>query len=477
VTVGADRVAIPPVGDEITRRAWLALLVSTIVVFLVVIDISAVNVAFPSIRKDFDVSASQLSWIISAYNIVVGALLMVSGRVADSVGRRKIYLPGVAIFGIGSLLCALAPSAGLLIGARIVQAVGGSITLAAGFAVMLPEFPPTRRSTAIGIAGATGALGAVVGPVVGSLLIDLFSWRAIFWMNVPLCILVLVIGPRLLSESRDPNATGRIDPIGVPLGTAAVALIMFSIVQSESWGISDIRVIGLFLVGLGLIPVLLHRSKVHPEPLINLELFRYRSFTSANIGVSFYGLAFTAGFLTNSLLLQEVWDLPIRTVGLALGPSPLLAAAISPVTGRWADRIGHRWILGIGCIFCGLPYLLYVLVLGEDSNVWATFVPISLLSGIGVGLTVATWSSAGISDIPAERFGVAGATYNTLRQASYALGVSVVITLIAAAGDETTLRGVKWAFIWVTAGYFVAALSVVITFPAGSSRDRAATSS
>lgn len=477
MTVGADRVAIPPVGDEITRRAWLALLVSTIVVFLVVIDISAVNVAFPSIRKDFDVSASQLSWIISAYNIVVGALLMVSGRVADSVGRRKIYLPGVAIFGIGSLLCALAPSAGLLIGARIVQAVGGSITLAAGFAVMLPEFPPTRRSTAIGIAGATGALGAVVGPVVGSLLIDLFSWRAIFWMNVPLCILVLVIGPRLLSESRDPNATGRIDPIGVPLGTAAVALIMFSIVQSESWGISDIRVIGLFLVGLGLIPVLLHRSKVHPEPLINLELFRYRSFTSANIGVSFYGLAFTAGFLTNSLLLQEVWDLPIRTVGLALGPSPLLAAAISPVTGRWADRIGHRWILGIGCIFCGLPYLLYVLVLGEDSNVWATFVPISLLSGIGVGLTVATWSSAGISDIPAERFGVAGATYNTLRQASYALGVSVVITLIAAAGDETTLRGVKWAFIWVTAGYFVAALSVVITFPAGSSRDRAATSS
>lgn len=461
----------------VTRSAWLALGVSTMVTFLVVIDISAVNVAFPSIREDFEVSSSQLSWIISAYNIVVGALLMVSGRIADSVGRRKIYLPGVAIFGFGSLLCALSPSAGLLIGARVVQAIGGSITLAAGFAVMLPEFPSTRRSTAIGVAGATGALGAVVGPVVGSLLIDLFSWRAIFWMNVPLCLLVLFIGPRLLRESSDPDATGRIDPIGVPLGTAAVALIMFAIVQSESWGIGDFRVIAMFVIGLALIPALLKRSRVHPEPLINLELFSYRSFTSANIGVSFYGLAFTSGFLTNSLLLQEVWDLPIRTVGLALAPSPLLAAIISPVTGRWADRIGHRWILGIGCGFCGLPYLLYVLLLTETSGLWTMFVPISLLTGIGVGLTVATWSSAGISDIPEERFGVAGATYNTLRQAAYGLGVAVVITLIAAAGDDTTLRGVKWAFAWVAAGYFASALSVVLTFPAGSSRDRAAAAS
>ena len=166
---------------------------STLVVFLVVIDISAVNVAFPSIREDFAVSDSSLSWVIGAYNIVVGSLLMVSGRLADSLGRRKVYLPGVAIFGLGSALCALAPSAAWLIAARVVQAVGGSVTMAAGFAVMLPEFPPNRRSTAIGFAGATGALGAVVGPVVGSVLIDAFSWRGIFWVNVPLCALVLLI--------------------------------------------------------------------------------------------------------------------------------------------------------------------------------------------------------------------------------------------------------------------------------------------
>lgn len=462
--------------DPIPRRAWLALLVSTIVVFLVVIDISAVNVAFPSIRKDFEVSPSELSWIISAYNIVVGALLMLSGRLADSIGRRKVYLPGVAIFGLGSMLCALAPGAGWLIAARVVQAIGGSITLAGGFAVMLPEFPPTRRGTAIGIAGATGGLGAVVGPVVGSLLIDVFSWRAIFWLNVPLCVLVLFLGPRLLGESRDPNATGRIDPVGVPIGTAAVALIMFGIVQSESWGIGDARVIGLVVVGLALMPVLLWRCRVHPEPLIQLELFRYRSFASTNLGVSFYGLAFTAGFLTNSLFLQEVWDLPVREVGLALAPSPVLSAIVSPITGRWADRVGHRWLLGMGCLSLALSYLLYIVLLDSQPQVWSVFVPVSLLGGLGVGLTVATWSSAGVSDIPQAKFGVAGATFNTLRQAAYALGISVVITLIAAGGEGTTLRGIRWAYVWTASAYVVAALAVMLTFPAGSARDRATAS-
>ncbi len=465
---------IGPATDEgIPRRAWLALSVSTTVVFLVVIDISAVNVAFPSIREDFEVSDSELSWIIGAYNIVVGSLLMLSGRLADSIGRRKVYLPGVAIFGIGSMLCALSPSAGFLIGARVVQAVGGSITLAAGFAVMLPEFPPNRRSTAIGVAGATGGLGAVVGPVVGSVLIDLFSWRGIFWLNVPLCLLVLVFGPRLLGESRDPDATGRIDLIGVLVGTAAVALLMFAIVQSESWGVGDWRVLVLFGIGLVLVPTLVQRSRHHPEPLINLELFKYRSFTSANIGVFLYGLGFTAGFLVNSLLLQDVWDMEIRDVGLALAPSPLLSAVVSPITGRWADRIGHRWILAGGCASCGVGFLLYVLLLDEQKAVWTTFVPLSLFVGLGVGLTIATWSSAGIADIPQAKFGVAGATYNTLRQAAFGLGVSVAITLIAAGGEDTTIGGIRDAYGWVAAMYFLAALSVIVTFPAGSARDRA----
>ncbi len=467
--------ASPP-DTAVSREAWLALSVSTLVVFLVVIDISAVNVAFPSIRDDFDVSSSDLSWIVSGYSITVGALLMLSGRLADSLGRRKVYLPGVALFAVGSALCALAPGPGFLIAARLVQGVGGAVVNAAGFAVMLPEFPPSRRSTAIGIAGATGSLGAVAGPVIGSILIDLFSWRAIFWVNVPLCILVLLIGPRLLNESKDPNATGKVDPIGVPVGTAAVALIMFAVVQSERWGLADLRVVAMLVVGLTLIPVLLRRSRVHPEPLINLELFRYQSFRSANMGVTFYGLAFGSGFLVNSLMLQEVWDQPIRTVGLALIPGPLLAAVVSPITGRLADRYGHRWLLALGCVLCGLGYLAYALLLDDTPQVLAIFVPVGVVIGAGIGLTVATWSSAGLSDIPQAQFGVASSTYNTLRQAAYALGVSVSITLIAAASstaDLTTMRGIKWAWFWVAGCFFLSAVSVIVTFPSGSSHDRA----
>ena len=456
---------------EVTREAWLALGVSTLVTFLVVIDISAVNVAFPSIRDDFDVSDSGLSWVVSGYNIAVGALLLVSGRLADSIGRRKVFLPGVFLFGLGSLLCASAPSAALLIAARLVQGVGGAVVSAAGFAVMLPGFPPSRRSTAIGVAGAMGALGSVVGPAVGSFLIDAFSWRAIFFINVPLCLLVLVLGPRLLAESKDPDATGRIDLVGVAIGTAAVAFVMFAIVQSESWGLGDTRVIGIALVGLALMPTLIQRSRSHPEPLINLSLFRFASFRSATIGTAFYGLAFTSGFLTNSLALQDAWDQPIRTVGLALVPAPAFGAVVSIFTGRQADRIGHRWLLGAGCLICSLGYLLYATVLGDDPQVFSRFVPIGLLIGAGIGLTVATWSSAGLSDIPQANFGVASATYNTLRQAAYGMGIAVVITLIAR-NSGTDIASFRAAWLWSAVCYLLSGIAVMLTFPAGSSHDR-----
>lgn len=459
--------------ETIPRRAWMALFVSTLVVFLAVINISSVNVAFPSIREDFGSTDAELSWIIGAYNLVVGSLLLAAGRLSDSLGRRKVYLPGVAVFGVGSVLCALAPGTWWLVAARVVQGVGGSITMAAGFAVMLPEFPPTRRSTPIGIAGAAGALGAVVGPVVGSLLIDAFSWRGTFWINVPLCLLVLAIGPRYLSESKDPAATGRIDWLGVLLGTIGVASVMFGIVQTEVWGVGDARIIALVMLGLGLAVALVRRSRTHPEPLIDVDLFRFRSFTSSNIGGAFYGLGFTAGALVSSLMLQDVWDLPVRDVGLAFAPSPLLAAAISPIAGRWADRIGHRWILAVGCGLCAVTYLGYIVVFDETAEPWRQYVPLSLPLGVGIGMTVSTWSSAGVSDVPPARFGIAGATFNTLRNGAYGLGTAVVVALIAAAGDTTTLVGIERAYGFIAVCYVFAAVSVALTFPAGAARDRA----
>ena len=472
--------APPGVGfgdDTVARSAWLALTVTTLVFFLVVIDISAVNVAFPSIADDFDVTTAHLSWILSGYNITVAALLLTAGRLADSLGRKKVFLPGVAIFMVGSILCGLATGVNTLIGARILQAIGGAILSPTALAVVLPEFPPAKRSTAIGILGAVGSLGAVAGPAIGSVLIDLGSWRGIFLINVPICALVLAVAPRLLRESKNPAARGRIDLLGVVIGTLAIGAVMVAIVQSESWGPTDGRVVVLALVGLGLIPALIRRSRSHDEPLIETVLFRHRSFASVNGAIALFALAFTSGFLTNSLLLQELWDQPITTTGQALVVSPLLSAVVSPFAGRLADRIGHRWILAVGSTLSAAGYIGYLLVLNEEPHVFDRLVPLSLMVGIGTGSTVATWSSAGLADVAPDRFGTANATVRTTQQVFYAVGISVVVTLLAAGSGATHgIEGYRWAWTWVAIMYGAAAVVIATTFPSGSSRQRAAQS-
>lgn len=467
-----DRLGLPSDDDRVPRQAWLALFVTTLVFLLVVIDISVVNVAFPSIAADFGVSTAGLSWIISGYNVTVGALLLVAGRLADSLGRKKLFIPAVAVFLAGSVLCGLAPNRNLLIAARVVQALGGAVLSPTAVAVVLPEFPLTKRSTAIGILGATGGLGAVFGPALGSLIIDLWSWRGVFLINVPICLLVLAVSPRLLRESKNPDATGRIDLVGVVIGTAAVASIMFGIVESEQYGFTSPRVLGLVAVGLVLVPVLLRRSARHPEPLLDLPLFRYRSFAAANAGVAFYSLGFTSGALINSLLLQELWHLPITRTGQALLAGPALSALVAPLSGRLADRVGHRWILVAGCLASAVANVLYHLLLGTDPAVWTRFVPISCLVGLGTGTTIATWSSAGMSDVPPAQFGTANATIRTAQQVFYAFGVSVVVILIGRGTGLGGLEGFRWAWTWVTATYLAAAVVVAVFFPAGSSRDR-----
>ncbi|MEM9561016.1 MAG: MFS transporter [Actinomycetota bacterium] len=460
-------------AEVIPRSAWLALTITTLVFFLVVVDVSAVNVAFPSIEDDLGSSRSTLSWIISAYNIVVATGLLPAGRWADSLGRKRLFIPGVAIFLAGSLACGLAPGVGWLIAARVVQAIGGSIISATAIAVVLPGFPFDRRGMVIGIAGATAALGGVAGPALGSILIDAFGWRSIFLINVPACLAILLLAPRLLQESKDPAASGRIDLLGAPIGTVAVALIMFGVVQSEAWGLADPRSVALVVVGLALLPVLVWRSARHPEPLLNLDLFAIRSFSSTAAGIAVYSLAFTSGFLVNSLLLQDLWDQSITTTGLALVFSPILAAVGSPIAGSLADRIGHRWILGVGSALCGLANLGYLLVLDDEAAVFTRFVPLSLVVGVGIGLSISSWSSAGLADVAPARFGVANATIRTIQQCAFALGVAVVITLLAVGDDRTPLNGYRLAWLWVGGCYLVSAVLIVATFPAGSSRDRA----
>ncbi len=457
-------------SEPVSRQAWLALGVATLVSFLVVVDVSVVNVAFHTIREDLGSTDAQLGWIVSGYNIGVAALLLLGGRLADSIGRKKVFLPGVALFLLGSLLCGVAPNASLLIAARVLQAAGGAVVMPASLALVLPEFPLSRRSMAVGFWGATASLGGAFGPSLGSLLIGLGSWRWIFFINVPLCLLVLFLGRRIFHESRNPDATGRMDLLGIPIGTAGVALVMFAIVRSESWGLTNAKTWGMAAVGLALLGWLWWRSAHHPEPMLDLTLFRHRSFASCNGAVALYSLGFTSGFLLNSLFLQELWGLSLRQTALALTPSPLLATVVSMVAGRWADRYGHRWLISVGSLGLAIPPFIYLFVLSEDPRVWTAYVPLSLISGLGTGLSVAQWFSAAVSDVGPARFGVANATLRTVMQVFFGVGTSVIIALLASAEG---LVGFQRGWVWVSATMAACAVVTLATFPAGSSSGRA----
>lgn len=459
--------------EPVERRSWLALGAATAAAFMVVVDVSIVNVAFPSIQKSLGASNAALSWIVSGYSITVGSFLLLSGRLADRQGRRKMFNLGLAIFAVGSLFSGVAPEVEVLIAARVVQAMGGSLIMPSSLAMVLPEFPVSRRSAAIGMWGAMGALGAAFGPSIGALLIEGLGWRWIFYVNLPIAALVFMASTRLVRESRDEDSEGRLDVVGVPMGTLALALVMVAIVQGEGWGYGDPRIVVFAVVGVVLLPFVVWRSRSRPNPLLDLSLFSYRSFSSATASFGLYALGFVPGFLMSSLLLQDLWGLTVLEAGLGLTPGPIMASALSVPIGRMADQWGHRWLLTSGVALCGLSYLWLLLLAGESSAYFAVFLPSSIALGTGVGLSIATFVSAAMCDIPPSRFAIANATTRTVQQVCFALGIAVVVALFSSAPAGELLIGFQRAWIWVIVTFAASAVVIMATFPSGTAVRRA----
>jgi EmrB/QacA subfamily drug resistance transporter len=461
----------PVPSTEVPREAWLALAVATSAAFLVVIDVSVVNVALPSISADFDATTTELSWVVSGYNIALASLLLLAGRLADRRGRRRMFMTGIIGFLAGSALCGLAPNATALIAARVVQAVGGALLTPASLAMVLPQFPLAKRGVAIGVWGAMGALGAAFGPSVGALLIEASSWRLIFLINVPIGLLVVVAASRFVPESRDETATGPLDLIGVPVGGAGVALVMWGIIRAEEYGWTDGSVLGLVVVGLVLVPVVVWRSARHPGPLLDLSLFRARSFSVAIAAFWFYSLGFTAGFLLNSFMLQRLWGMSVLATGFALTPGPIVGALSSAPLGSLSDRVGHRWVVASGALLCSASYLWLLLFVGAEQEYVRVFLPASLTLGLGVGATIAGLQSAAMSEIAPHQFASANASTRTTQQIGYAIGISVVLTLAA----DLDLAGFRSGYTWVVGAFAAAAVVIATRYPSGSASSRAST--
>jgi len=432
----------------IDRRAWRTLAITSVVVFMVSLEITVIALALPEIRSAFDNPAdSTISWILTTYNIGVASLLLLAGWWADKSGRKKVFLIGLSFFALGSVIAALAQSVEMLIFARAIQSIGGAIQYPAGLALLLPAFPIERRQSAIGIWGAMGALAAAVGPSFGSVLVDLFGWRSIFAINVPVALLAIVGGWFWLEEGRGEVSAERVDVIGVPLASLGVGAIILGIVQADQWGPGSPAQLLTIGLGIALFIAFIVRSRTHRAPLFDLALLKLRSFSDANLGMTAFTMAFFAWLVTLPTFLQEHWDWSVLKTGFAIAPGPLVAMLLSPIFGRIADRVGPAPLLMVGGAAGAVGMILQrTLTTLEPNFVLAVLIP-SIFIGVAAGASFAMSVAAAMRDVPPPQFGMAGAGRTTIFQLAIALGIALGFALTAGDGtaaDALTRNGRLW---------------------------------
>lgn len=420
------------------------LLVAASGAFLAFLDATIVNVAFPSLVESFpDTSIGDLSWVLNAYNIVFAAFLVVFGRMADLLGRRRTFVWGVGLFTVASLACGLAPSVELLVVARVVQALGAALLVPASLALVVEAFPPERRAHAIGLWGATAAVAAGLGPPLGGALVELGDWRWAFLVNLPPGIAAVLIARRSLVESRAPGRRRLPDLRGAALLAASLGLLNLALVQGDAWGWAAASTIGALVVSAVLLAGFVASSRVHPVPLLDPALLRIRSFRLANMATALAGFGFFAYLLTNVLWLTYVWDYSVLRAGAALMPGALVAAVVASRLGPVAEKHGYRLVVVPGALVWAGAYVWYRQVTGLEPAFLMEWLPGQVLSGIGVGMTLPVLGSAALAAVPGGRFATASAVVSSARQVGGVLGIAVLVVVVGTPAPETIVGALR----------------------------------
>jgi len=325
------------------RSEWVVLLSTSLAVFAVFLDTTIGFVSFPAISATFRAAGpSTLSWVLNAYTLVFAALLIPAGRLADRVGRRKMFLIGVVVFTSGSMLCGLAPHVGFLIVAEMLEAAGAAILVPASLALVLQTFPPAKVPMAVAIWGAIGAVAGAAGPTLGALVVSNLSWRWAFYINLPVGVVSFFLGRAVLPEGREANPGRLPDPLGVVLLAGGFATLTWAIVETNSWGWGSARFLLTALAAATMLGAFVYRCGRVGNPVIHLGLFQINNFRWANAGMIVFAVGFNAMFLGNVLFLTRVWHYSILRAGLAISVGPLIVAALAPRFGKLAGRIGQR---------------------------------------------------------------------------------------------------------------------------------------
>jgi EmrB/QacA subfamily drug resistance transporter len=416
-------------------------------VFLSILDLFIVNIAFPDLRRDFAGSSlPALSWVLTAYAIVFAAVLVPAGRLGDLFGRRRLFVAGLALFTLGSALCALAPSLGLLIAARVLQGAGAAALTPNSLGLVLPLFPPERRAAVIGAWAAIGAVGASLAPPLGGLLVEA-SWRWIFVVNVPLGVLAIVLALRLIPEIRDARATRLPDLAGIALLVGAVGALTLGLAEGPEWG-WDGRVVAAFAAALVLGAVFLRRTARHPAPVVELSLLRVPAFALAGLSTFLFSAGFAGLLFGNVIFLTEVWDYSVLEAGFAFAPGPVMAATTAVLSSRLTTRIRPA-ALGVpgGFLFAaGCGY--WISRAGLAPHYLADLLPGQILTGTGVGLMLPAFTATAAATLPPERLATGIGVQTMFRQLGAALGLAAWVAIAghAAPADVLDAFGAGWAF-------------------------------
>jgi EmrB/QacA subfamily drug resistance transporter len=397
--------------------------------FIVGLDNTIVNIALPSLRVDLHASTSGLQWIIDAYTLVLASLLVLGGSTGDRLGRRRVFQTGLTLFTIGSLLCSVAPSLGWLIAFRALQAVGGSMLNPVALSIITNVFrEPRERARAIGVWGAVIGFSQALGPLLGGVLVDSLSWRAIFWINVPFGIAAFVMAMRFVPESKAPHPR-RLDPVGQTMVLVLLATVTYGIIEGPSRGWGSLEIVACFVVGAAALVGLLTYEPRRREPLLDLRFFRSVPFSGATI-IAVCAFASLAGFLfLNTIYLQEVRGLSTLHAGLYQLPMAAMILIGAPLSGRIVAARGAR----IPLLIAGVAFVAGILPLTQVTattpawHLWISYV----LFGIGFSMVNAPITNTAVSGMPREQAGVAAAIASTSRQVGGSLGVAVIGAVVS----------------------------------------------
>ncbi|MGP4016931.1 DHA2 family efflux MFS transporter permease subunit [Saccharopolyspora sp. 5N708] len=445
----AGRPAIRPVTPRprTEHHPTAVLLVASAGAFLANLGLFIVNIALPDIRQSFaGTQLAGVAWVLNAYTVVFAALLTPAGRLADRYGRRLVFLIGAAVFTLASAACAAAVSVPLLVVFRAVQAVGAALMIATSLALILAAFPPAKRTTAVGFWAAINALAATTGPPMGGLLVEL-SWRWVFLVNLPIGVLILVIGPRVLAEHRTPTAgvPDVLGTIGLVLGVGALT---WAFIEAAELGWTGGAVLAGFGVAVLSLAWVVWRSTRHRVPVLDLQALRVPSFGLACAAMLLFSAGFGSMVFGNVLFLTGIWHISAALAGLMLVPGALAVVVTAPFGGRLTDRFGSGPVVAAGGIVFAAGAASWVWLLDSTVDFAGGLLPGQLLAGIGIGLLMPSLNGVVGLVLPAPRWGAGSSMINTSRQVGIALGTALTVALY---GDDLTLPGFQHSWLLIIA--------------------------